>query len=187
MRTPIHTVYNGFNWFVLRVQGAQEAKAALNLELCGAAGQVPDYCLVKQLWIPHTTTTINSKGVTKVHKVVLTPGYIFVEALLSRSLHAALKAPDIPHVFGWLQRGGSWPSLVSLTEIRRLACLEEPAPVEEPDIIFNIGDKVTIPSMGVVGYVVNLSYLEMTLEVEVFSRKVPFKVRRTFFSEIVKL
>jgi len=187
MRTPIYAIYEGFNWFVLRVQGAQEAKAALNIELCGAADLIPDYCLVRQLWIPHTTTIIKSKGASKLKKVVLLPGYIFVETILSRALHAFLKAPDIPYVFGWLRRGKGFPSLVSMSEIRRLACLEEPLPAEEHVVMFNIGDKVSFPSMGVVGYVVNLSYVEVTLEVDVFKRKVPFRVKRKYFSELVKL
>jgi len=187
IRTPINTVHDGFNWYVLRVRGAFETKAALNLELHGAADQIPDYCLVRQLWIPYTTSTINSKGVYKTRRSVLTPGYIFIHTILSNKLYATLKDPDIPHVFGWLQRGKNWPAMVTLSEIKQLACLEEPLQEAGEEYNFTVGEKVSLPSMGITGYVTHSSYMEITLDVDVFSRKVPFVVKKRYFPELVKL
>jgi len=187
-RIPVKAVYGGFNWFVLRVQGAREEKAALNLELCGASGLIPDYCLVNRLWVPFTTVVYLRKGVQKEKKVVLTPGYIFMKAILSPALHAALATPDIPYVFGWLRRGSRWPSLVPLNEIRALACLEMPMEkVTEPDPVFVIGDKVLVPSMGIEGKVVECTYAGLTLECSIFKHPVPFKVEKRHFKELVRL
>jgi len=159
MRTPVSVVKNNFQWYILRVEGAYEYKAALALQAYGAAGAIPDFYLVKQLWVPEVPTATKKRA-------TLLPGYLFINALLSTKLYSSLKKPDFPHIFGWVQCKGSWPSTVSEEEMNYLFSLEDPTSKQSANT-FNVGDKIYIPGLNMTGIVMGLAtdfiYLSITM------------------------
>lgn len=187
VRQPIRVIRQGYRWHVLRVEGAYEKKASLALRFYGAAGIIPHYELVRRLWVPEVTIEYFAKdGSQKERRAPMMPGYLFMEAILSYKLYAALKKPNFPHIFGWLQHWRSWPSMVPYMDIQRLAVLEAQNP-EPVKLAFSVGDTVAIPSLGIHGTVLDISQSEITLNVEIFHRPLPFKVGREHFGEVVKV
>ena len=180
-RVPIKAIYSTYNWFVLRVKGASETKAMLYLDLYGSAHKIPDYELIQQLWVPQAPIAPKSNRWT-----ALTSGYIFVKAVLSYKLYSALKEPDIPCIFGWLQQGKSWPSIVPVGEIRKLAMPHVTEFVaEELPTVFFVGDVVDLLAMGLKGTVSKVAEAYVIIDIFVFNRSVPYKVRREAFHEVV--
>ena len=187
VRRPIEVISTGYKWYILRVEGSYEKKTSLALHFYGTSGAIPPYELIRRLWVPEITTQFISKdGSTKERRTSMIPGYLFIETILSYRLYAALKKPEFPHVFGWLQNWQCWPAMVSQADIRRLATLEAEEP-ESPELSFGIGDKVAVPTLNITGVVLGITTREVTLDVEIFQQKLPFKVKRDFFGEIVKV
>jgi transcription antitermination factor NusG len=185
-RCPIEVVYEGYRWYVLRVEGAYEKKASLILHLYGTVGVIPHYELVRRLWVPEISLKSLSKdGVVKERRASMVPGYLFIETILSYQLYATLRRPDLPHVFGWLQSWKSWPSMITQSDIQRLAVLENREP-EPLNLSWGVGDEVILPWLGVQGEVSSISGSSVMLDIEIFHRRLPFKVGREFLSEIVK-
>jgi len=186
IRRPIKVIRQGYWWHVLRVEGAYEKKASLALRIYGAAGVIPHYELVRRLWVPEITVQYFGKdGTGKTRRTSMMPGYLFIEAILSYKLYAALRKPQFPYVFGWLQNWGSWPATVPQVNIQQLAVLEAKVP-GLPELAFDVGDAVLIPSMGIKGSVLEITHHGLTLDIEIFHRKIPFKVGRELFGEVVK-
>lgn len=187
VRQPIKVISTGYKWYVLRVEGSYEKKTSLALHFYGAAGAIPHYELIRRLWVPEVIAQSTGKdGSTRERRTSMIPGYLFVEAILSYPLYAALKKPEFPHVFGWLQNWQCWPAMVPQTDIRHLAMLEVKVP-EPPELSFIVGDEVTVPTLGVRGIVLEITVRGVTLDVEIFQQKLLFKVKRDFFGEIVKV
>ena len=108
------------------------------------------------------------------------------KTILSYKLYAALKKPEFPHIFGWLQNWQCWPAMVPQTDIQHLTMLE--AEVTTPqELLFAIGDEVTIPTLDVRGVVLEISAQDIILDIKLFQRKLPIKVKRDFFGEIEKV
>jgi len=187
VRHPIRVIRKGYRWHVLRVEGSYEKKASLVLHFYGTAGVIAHYELVRRLWVPEVTIKYFAKdGAAKERRTSMIPGYLFVEAILSYKLYAALKKPKFPHVFGWLQNWQSWPSVVPQADIQRLAVLESRVP-EPPKLTFDIGDEVVIPSLGIRGIVLTISEGAVMLNIEIFHRRLPVRVSNEFFGEVIKV
>ena len=156
MRRSRKALYKGYRWFVLAVEGSYEKKAALMIELSGSAGQIPDYDLVRRIWVPQmTTSAVATDGSIKEKQITALPGYLLVQAILTEPLYSALKKPDLPHVYGWLQLEDAWPSQIETFEVRNLAVLQNQIP-EVPDFGFEVGDTVVVPSLGMNGEVLEI-------------------------------
>lgn len=187
VRRPIEVISEGYRWYVLRVGGSYEKKASLALHFYGSTGVIPHYELIRRLWAPEISVQYQSKdGSFKEKRASMFPGYLFVEAILSYPLYAALRRPEFPHIFGWLQTWQSWPAAVPQSDIRRLAVLEMEAPAP-PELSFGVGDEVAVPTLGVRGSVLSITSQEVTLLVNIFQRKLPVKVSRDFLGEIMKV
>ena len=187
-RIPIRTLtVPNYEWYVLRVQGAFEKKASLALQVYGTAGAVPDFNLIRRCWVPEIN--VKSKGTSyKVRRVSTLPGYLFVEALLSDKLYTALKRPDLPHIFGWLQCRRNWPSIVDHGEVEQLLEWEQ----LNIDIIvtvptFIVGEKVSFPSMNVTGMVSSITDNAIFVSVDIFHRPVMCRISKQFFGEVVRI
>jgi len=185
-RQPKHVVQPGLRWYILRVDGAYEKKAALALHVFGAAGRVPDFELIRQLWIPQSVIDYtNPSGKLIKKNVVLIPGYLFVEAILSYRLYASLRRPDLPHIYGWLQPEKSWPSTIDFDEVRHLATIDLETESTIDFMPFEVGDRVKVPG-GVIGEISEISEVKLIVSIEMFGRRVDVEVRRRLFSELVK-
>lgn len=187
MRRSRRVICQGFRWFVLRVEGSFEHRAALALEMYGQAGKVADYDLVKRLWVPQTT--VQSRGLdgsTKFRRVSTLPGYLLVEAILTHDLYGSLQQLRLPHVFGWLRTKGSFPSEVPFAEIQVLNRLET-YKLEQRAVPFDVGERVQLPGLGVSGEVLAISTSYLIVEVPMFNRKIPINVKRSAFSELVRV
>jgi len=186
-RDPIKVINKGYQWYVLRVQGAYEKKASFVLHFHGSTGAIPHYELVKQLWVPEITVQYFAKsGVKREKRTSMMPGYLFMEAILSHKLYSAFKKPNIPYVFGWLQTPYSWPSVVPRASIQHLATIGAQEP-EAPKLAFRVGDIVTLAGLGVRGAVLDISEGHATIEVLIFQRKVPIRISRDHFGEVEKI
>lgn len=186
-RQPIKVISTGYKWYVIRVEGSYEKKASLALHFYGAAGVIPHYELIRRVWVPEITKQYVSKdGATKERRASMIPGYLFVETILSYKLYAALKKPEFPHIFGWLQTWQCWPAMVSQTDIQHLTMLETEVDTHQ-ELAFVIGDEVTIPTLDVRGIVLEITTQDVILDVKIFQQKLPIKVKRDFFSEIEKV
>jgi transcription antitermination factor NusG len=187
VRRSRRVIYPGFRWFVLRVEGSFEHRAALVLEMYGQAGWVADYDLVKRIWVPQTT--VQSQGLDGpmiFRRVSTLPGYLLIEAILTYDLYESLLQLRLPHVFGWLRTKGSWPSEIPFTEIQNLNRLE--IYKLTPRVIpFDVGERVELPWLGVVGEVLAASTSHLILEIPMFNRKIPINVKRSAFSELVRV
>jgi len=173
---------------VLKVEGSYEKRAALVIEAYGNAGKIPDFDLVRRIWVPQITIfRFAANGSREQKRTSTLPGYLLVEAILTEKLYSALKEPDLPHVFGWLQYEDSWPSQVSMSEIRTLAYIESFATSPLPRVTFGVGDLVAIPSLNVTGTVCSVSDVNAIVEIVIFRRKVPLEVPRELFSEMNRL
>jgi len=187
VRIPKHVALPGLRWYILRADGSYEKKAALALQLFGLAGHIPDFELVRQVWIPQTTIDQPSPSSGKIIKksIVLVPGYLFIEAILSYRLYASLKRPDLPHLYGWLQPGNGWPSEVSSMEVKHLATIDLVSDVIE-DIPFEVGNVVCLPWINVVGTITDINSKRVVVTIEMFGRALKIDVQRRFFSELIK-
>lgn len=185
MRRPRRVVHQGFRWFVLRVEGSFEHRAALALEMFGQAGKISDYDLVKRVWVPQTTVQSQGlDGTVKFRRVSTLPGYLLVEAILTYDLYGTIQQSKLPHVFGWLRSKGSWPSEVPFAEIQILNRLEtyKLGPRIAP---FDVGERVKLSGLGVAGEILVVSSSHMVVEIQMFNRKIPINVKRSSFSELV--
>ena len=183
-RTPITVIKDGYRWYSLRVEGAREQRASLALHFYGAAGYIPDYDLVKKLWVPRMSVKVKAK----VKQVSILPGYLFMEAILSRKLYSFLRRCDIPYIYGWVRHRGSWPSDIPIEEMERLVLLEEEDPtLKAPVRVFNVGEKVSFPSLNIEGIVAGMSDAFLVLNVNVFHRNVICRIRKDQLGEVVKL
>ena len=173
----------------MKVDGSYEKRAALVIEIYGSAGHIPDFDLVRRVWVPQMAVAhFSSDGSVESKRATTLPGYLLVEAILTYKLYAALRQPDLPHVFGWLRCESCWPSQVSLPEIRNLACIEfsEPPPLS-PAPTFRVGDRVFLSGLGIEGEVQDVSDTYVVVEVAIFQGRVPFRVRRELLSEVSRL
>lgn len=179
-------ICHGFRWFVLRVEGSFEHRAALALEMHGRAGLIADYDLVKRVWVPQTTVQCRGPdGSVKFRRVSTLPGYLLVEAILTYDLYGSLRKSTLPHVFGWLRTKGSWPSEVPFAEIQVLNRLET-YKLESRAVPFDVGEKVQLSGLGVVGEVLAVSASHLVVEISMFNRKIPINVKRSAFSELIR-
>jgi transcription antitermination factor NusG len=187
VRRSRRVIYSGYRWFVLRVEGSFEKRAALALEMYGQSGNVPDFDLVKQIWVPQMTVQApKPDGSMKFRRVSTLPGYLLVRTILSYDLYGALQRPGLPHVFGWLRCRDSWPSEVAFSEVRVLNRLE--TYITEPRRIpFSVGEAVRLPGLGVSGTVLAAARSHLVVEVPMFNRKVPINVRSNMFSELTRM
>lgn len=186
MRKPRKVICQGFRWFVLRVEGSFEHRAALALEMHGRAGMIADYDLVKRIWVPQTTVQSRGPdGSMRFRRVSTLPGYLLVEAILTYDLYGSLRESKLPHVFGWLRSKGSWPSEVPFAEIQVLNRLET-YKLEPRAAPFDVGERVKLSGLGVVGEVLAVSVSHLIIEVSMFNRKIPINVKRSAFSELIR-
>ena len=184
MRRSRKVIHRGFRWFVLRVEGSFEHRAALALEMYGQSGNILDYDLVKRIWVPQMTVQgLRPDGSTRFRRVSTLPGYLLVEAILTHDLYGSLQKPGLPHIFGWLRSKGNYPSEVPFSEIQVLNRLET-YKLEPSRSLFDVGENVKLPGLGVVGEVLAVSPSFLIVEIDMFNRKIPINVRRSAFSEL---
>ena len=185
MRVPREVVFPGFRWFALRVEGAFEKKAARVLELYGGSRKIPDFDLVKCVWVPQMCVLAGSIP-RRFKRVTILPGYLLIEAILSRELLLAFRSPSVPHVFGWLRFGEGLPSELPFEDIRALASLERCLP-EVRGVSFSTGSRVNFVGLGMSGEVVSSSSARLVAEVSIFNQRVPIQVHRDQFSRVVRV
>jgi len=189
MRVPRQVILSGYRWFVLRVEGSYEKRAATTLKTYGSEGTIPDFDLVRRVWAPYTILkTQSSGGITKYRRTSTLPGYLLVEAILTAPLYAAFRRPQLPHVFGWLRSEGCWPSQITTSEVESLRIREtfnilEPA---DPIVRLVIGDVVEIPTLGLSGIVLEASSIRIVVQVGFFNQNVPVEIKPALFSSIIK-
>lgn len=187
MRRSRRVIYQGFRWFVLRVEGSFEHRAALTLEMYGQAGSIADYDLVKRLWVPQRMVQSRElDGSIKFRRVSTLPGYLLIEAILTHDLYGSLRQLKLPHVFGWLRTKGSWPSEVPFTEIQILNRLET-YKLEPRVVPFDVGERVQLPGLDVSGEILAISTAYLIVEVSMFNRKIPINVKRSSFPELIRV
>ncbi len=186
MRRPRRVIHEGFRWFVLRVEGSFEHRAALALEMYGQAGKIADYDLVKRVWVPQMTIQSQGPdGSMQFRRVSTLPGYLLVEAILTHDLYGTIQQLRLPHVFGWLRSKGSWPSEVPFTEIQVLNRLET-YKLESRAAPFDVGERVKLSGLDVTGTVLAVSSSHLIVEILMFNRKIPINVKRSSFSELIR-
>jgi len=152
----------------------------------GRSGVVPDFDLVKRIWVPQMTVrSFVPDGSTKFRRISALPGYLLIEAILTYELYTALQQVRLPHVFGWLKCRGSWPSEVSFSEIQVLYRLESLL-LEPQRVPFDAGEIVALSGLGVSGKVLAASQSHLIVEINMFNRKIPINVRRGMFSEVIR-
>jgi len=176
----------GFRWFVLRVEGSYEQRAAQMLEMCGRSGKVPDFDLVRRIWVPRMSVQFfTPDGTIAYRRVSILPGYLLLKAILSYELYTALRRPSLPHVFGWLRCGKSWPSEVPRSDIRGLLRLE--AHKREFQPLFSVGENVRLTGLGLEGVVREVAPSHLSIEISFFKRKTLIEVPRERFAEVVRV
>jgi len=176
----------GFRWFVLRVEGSYEKRAALMLETLGRSGKVPDFDLVRRIWVPQMSVQFfTPDGSSASRRVSILPGYLLLKAILSYELYTALCRPSLPHVFGWLKYGESWPSEVPRSDIRVLIRLEARERRFQP--LFSVGEDVRLTGLGLKGVVHEVTATHMFVEISFFKRKTLIEVPRERFTEVVRI
>lgn len=156
------------------------------LEMYGRSGGVPDFDLVRRIWVPQMSVPFfTSDGSSTSRRVSILPGYLLLKAILSYGLYTALHKPSLPHVFGWLRYGKSWPSEVPRSDIRVLWRLE--AQEKEFQPLFSIGEDVRLTSLGLEGVIREVTPSHMFVEISFFQRKTLIEVSRESFAEVVRI
>ena len=179
-------IHQGFRWFVLRVEGSFERRAALALEMFGQVGKIADYDLVKRVWVPQRTVqSPRPDGSIKFRRVSTLPGYLLVEAILTHDLYETIQQLKLPHVFGWLRSKGNWPSEVPFADIQVLHRLET-YKLEPRAAPFDVGEEVKLSGLGVEGKILAVSSSHLIVEILMFNRKIPINVKRSSISELVR-
>jgi len=156
------------------------------LETYGRSGEVPDFDLVRRIWVPQMSVQFfTSDGSSINRRVSILPGYLLLKAILSYELYAALRRPSLPHVFGWLKYGESWPSEVPRADIRVLLHLE--AQEREFQPLFGVGEYVHLTGLGLKGVVHEVTSTHMFVEISFFKRKTLIEIPRERFAEVVRI
>jgi len=156
------------------------------LEALGRSGKVPDFDLVRRIWVPQMTVPVFSSDGSPIHRrVSILPGYLLLKAILSYELYTALRRPSLPHVFGWLRYGKSWPSEVAQSDIRVLFHLEAQRREFQP--LFGVGEQVLLTGLGLKGTVREVAPSHMFVEISFFNRKTLVEVPRDRFAKVVRV
>ena len=165
-------------WYVLRAISGKEAKVKeyIDAEL-GHNAKLAEH--VSQVLIPmekHATVRDGKRYVTERMSL---PGYVLVEANLTRELAAALRF--MPNVLGFLG-GTEHPSPVRKAELNRLLGTVEESEVQEAtEMLYEVGESVKVtdgPFSGFHGIIeeVNAEKRKLKVMVMIFGRQNPLEL-----------
>ena len=178
----------GMKWYVLRTISGQEHKTKTYIEKDMAHAGMSD--LVGRVVIPMEKVVQVRNGKKVIKEKTRTPGYMYVEAVLSGEVSHMIK--NLPNVVGFLSnvKGGD-PSPMRASEVSRLLGEVDRQAENAAMLIFHllVGETVKVVMVHSVRFdatieKINEEKQKLEVTVKIFGRKTPVELG---FTEVEKL